>query len=288
MQKCILFILLPLSGIYAIFMLSKRAFARPKRFSLPIISVGNITVGGSGKTPLILALAREYEKPCIILRGYKRDSKGLHVVSHFGKIQTTLSVSGDEAMLYAKSLDHALVIVSEDRIKAIQKAKELGAKVVFLDDGFGKVHIKKFDIVIAPNENIKNPFCLPSGGFREPKSALKYADMVLADGVDFKREVKIVNQTPNMVLVTAIANASRLDMYLPKSVTKKYIYPDHHAFSKEELKRILEDEKASSILTTQKDFVKMQDFNLPISLMDLHIVFHTDVKNKIDNYLINF
>lgn len=286
-QKIISFILLPFTLIYCFIVTCKRKLAKKEDFKIPIISVGNLTVGGSGKTPLILSLARDYEKPAIILRGYKRDSKGLQIISYFGKIKESLHVSGDEAMLYAKSLDNALVIVSEDRKKAILKAKELGAKILFLDDGFNKSNIKKFDILITPSPYPKNTFCLPSGGFRESESAKKYANLILNENIDFKREVTIQNQTKKMVLVTAIANASRLDKYLPKEVTDKYIFPDHHPFTKKELEDILHVSKASSILTTRKDWVKMVDFGLNLSFLELEFIIENDVKNIINQYFLN-
>jgi tetraacyldisaccharide 4'-kinase len=112
--------------------LIKRAMAKPIDFGIPIISVGNIIVGGSGKTPVTIKLASKYENVCIILRGYGRASKGLQIVSINGKIQVDVKTSGDEAMLLANSLPKATIIVSEDRIKAILKAKELGCKIIFL------------------------------------------------------------------------------------------------------------------------------------------------------------
>lgn len=286
-QKIISFLLLPFSFFYCFIVTCKRKFTNAIDYDIPIISVGNLTIGGSGKTPLILSLAKEFDKPAIILRGYKRKSKGLHVISHFGKIKQGLHVSGDEAMLYAKSLDNALVIVSEDRIKAIKNAKDLGAKLIFLDDGFSKVKIKKFDILIKPNPYPRNTFCLPSGGFREPKSAEKYANLILEDGKDFTRISTISNHQKNMVLVTAIANASRLDKYLPKEVISKHIFPDHHSFTKEELENTLHVSKADFILTTRKDWVKMLDFDLPLSFLELELSICDEAREKILDYISN-
>ncbi len=279
------FILLPLSFLYTFILICKRIFSTCKDFQIPIISVGNLTVGGSGKTPLILSLAHDFHKPAIILRGYKRKSKGLHVISLFGKIQADLNTSGDEAMLYATSLKNALVIVSEDRIKAIKKAKELGANLIFLDDGFSKANIKKFDILIEPNPYPKNTFTIPSGAFREPLFVKKYANLILKEHIDFERKVSISNQTDNMSLVTAIANAKRLDMYLPKGVTNKHIFPDHHSFSKKELEQILHVDKVSSLLVTRKDWVKIKDFDLPLSFLELEFVVNKNIIQNINDYV---
>lgn len=285
LQKLISFLLFPLSLVYCFYVTLKRSIAKPISYNIPIISVGNLTVGGSGKTPFIQTLVSSYEKPAIILRGYKRVSKGLHVISRFGEIKTTLTISGDEAMLYALTCKNALVIVSECRVEAIKKAKKLGAKLIFLDDGFSKSHIEKFDILISPSPYPKNTFCLPSGSFRELENAKKYANLILTEDEDFTRKVTLSNPTPKMVLVTAIANATRLDQYLPKEVIKKEIFPDHHPFSKKELVDILEKTDATSILTTRKDWVKMQDFHLPLSFLELDFQIHLHVKQKIDKYI---
>ena len=142
-QKIISFLLLPFTFIYMLIILTKRAMSKEIEFGIPIISVGNIIVGGSGKTPVTIKLASKYENACIILRGYGRASKGLYVVSLNGKILEDVKTSGDEAMLLANSLPKATIIVSENRIKAILKAKELGCKIIFLDDGFSKSFIQK-------------------------------------------------------------------------------------------------------------------------------------------------
>ena len=84
-------------------------------FGIKIVGVGNLNVGGSGKTPLVTALASKYDDVAIILRGYGRNSKGLYVVKDKNTILEDVSISGDEAMIYAQKLKSAIVIVSEDR-----------------------------------------------------------------------------------------------------------------------------------------------------------------------------
>ena len=145
-QKIISFLLLPFTFVYMLIIFTKRAMAKQIEFGIPIISVGNLIVGGSGKTPITIELASKYENVCVILRGYGRASKGLQIVSLEGKILVDVKTSGDEAMLLAGSLPKATIIVCEDRIKAILKAKELGCKIIFLDDGFSKYQISKFNI----------------------------------------------------------------------------------------------------------------------------------------------
>ncbi len=240
----------------------------PEDFGIKIVSVGNLTVGGSGKTPLVTALAQKEQDPAIILRGYGRESQGMLVVKDQDKILCDVACSGDEAMIYAKKLPHATVIVSEDRKIAIKKAKELGCKIVFLDDAYSKHAIKKRDIII--DVTTKNNFCLPSGPYRERLWQDKDVTVVQED-VDFTREVSLVDATQKMALVTAIARPQRLDKYLPKNVVSKHYFEDHHIFTKEELENILRNDNATSLLVTFKDYVKMESFGLPLSLLDLEV-----------------
>ncbi|MFV0481653.1 MAG: tetraacyldisaccharide 4'-kinase [Campylobacteraceae bacterium] len=283
-QKFLSYLLSPLSIIYCLVGKIRRVVAKKEDFGLPVISVGNLNVGGSGKTPFCIEISKEFEKVAIILRGYKRESKGLIVVKDWQNILCDVRTSGDEAMLYATSTN-ALVIVSVDRIEAIQKAKEMGVKVVILDDGFGKVNIKKFDILIYPNPAPANNFCLPSGAYRESVSNYKNADLALHEDVDFKRKTKISNETKGMILVTAIANPARLDKYLPKSIKERFYFPDHYMYKKDELEKLLEKTGATSILTTRKDFVKIKDFGLNISILELEFEISLHVKERIKNYI---
>lgn len=283
-QKIISFLLLPLTFIYMLIILTKRAMAKPIEFGIPIISIGNIIVGGSGKTPVTIKLASKYENVCIILRGYGRASKGLQIVSINGKIQVDVKTSGDEAMLLANSLPKATIIVSEDRIKAILKAKELECKIIFLDDGFSKYQISKFNILLRPKDEPTNIFCLPSGGYREPKGFYAQADIELLEGTDFKRVINIkkdgkISELPSKtILITAISKPKRLLEYLPKDI-KMISFPDHYSFIKEDILKIQEEYKDFAIITTGKDFVKLKEFNIKnLYLMDLEI----EINEKVD------
>ena len=257
--------------------------AKPINFGIPVISVGNIIVGGSGKTPVTINLASKYENVCIILRGYGRASKGLQIVSLNGKIQVDVKTSGDEAMLLANSLPKATIIVSEDRVKAILKAKELESKIIFLDDGFSKYQISKFNILLRPKDEPTNIFCLPSGGYREPKGFYAQADIELLEGTDFKRVINIkkdgkISELPTKtILITAISKPKRLLEYLPKDI-KMISFPDHYSFTKEDISKIQEENKDFAIITTGKDFVKLKEFNIKnLYLMDLEIKISENV-----------
>ena len=190
-------------------------------------------------------------------------------------------MSGDEAMIYAHKIPHAIIIVSEDRKEGILKAKELGAKLLFLDDAYSKHDIKKLDILIEVESSNKS--CLPSGPFRERLWDSKDV-LLLKEERDFKRVVELKNQKPKMSLVTAIARPSRLDRFLPEVISKNY-FEDHHAFSENELLEVLRKDKSDSLLVTYKDFVKIENYNLPLSLLDLSMEVDERVFEAIGNYI---
>ena len=275
--------------------LLKRTFAKEVDFGIPVISIGNIIVGGSGKTPIAIKLASSYENSCVILRGFGRASKGLFVISNKGEILEDIEISGDEAMLLAKSLVKSTVIVSEDRSQGIKKAKELGCKIVFLDDGFSKYSIKKFNILLRPKDEPTNFYCLPSGGYREPKGLYAYADLELKEGRDFTRIISIkkgekkVSLEEKVMVLTAISKPKRLLEFLPKN-TQLLAFPDHHTFTADEIKEIKEKYQKYQILTTGKDLVKLESFNIKnLCLMDLDIkledsVDFSNLKNYIKKY----
>ena len=283
-QKCLAIALLPLSWIYCAGVILKSKFSKALDFGIPIISIGNLTLGGSGKTPLGIAILNEFESGFVVLRGYGRASSGLVKVAISGKILTDVKTSGDEAMEYAKSVRNANVIVSENRDIAINEAKKMGAKYVLLDDGFGKFHIKKFNVLIRPSAKPYFDFVLPSGAYRYSSKFYAKADYVVKEGEDFTRASEIINQTPKMVLVTAIANPQRLEPYFSLCVGRE-IYPDHYAFSRDELAGILAHYGATSLLVTRKDAVKMEEFGLPLSVIALKTTltdkFKRIIKEKI-------
>jgi len=280
-ERFVSLLFLPLSFLYCLVVYVKFVLAKEENFGIKIVSVGNLTVGGSGKTPLVTALASHYKDTAVVLRGYGRRSTGTVVVKADKKILCDVSQSGDEAMVYAKKLEDVTVIVSEDRKEGIKKAKEYGAKIVFLDDGYSKHSIKKLDLVL--HVNTKNNFCLPSGPYREKLWKGKKAHF-LYEEKDFKRKVVIKDPTPKMVLVTAIARPQRLDSYLPDEVVAKYYFEDHYDFKKEEIQKIIQKEQPSSLLVTLKDYVKLEHFGYPLSLMDLDVEVEKKVFDLIKSY----
>jgi len=275
--------LFPLTIIYCIVVAYKRIKAKPIDFGVKIVSIGNIVLGGSGKTPLTIELAKNKDNVAVILRGYGRNSKGMYVVSDCGKILENVDISGDEAQLLALSLPKATVIVSQNRAEAIIKAKQLGAKLIFLDDGHSQYHIQKIDILIRPKTEPTNLFCLPSGGYRETKMNYAFADVVLQDGVDFVRKTsfsqngnKLDNLPEKLLLVTAISKANRLFEYLPDNIHNE-IFPDHYNFTQNDINNIISKYPDYTVVTTAKDMVKLKQFNLKnIITIDLEI----DIINK--------
>jgi len=263
----------------------RRSFTKKEKFVVPIISIGNLIVGGSGKTPFVIALATKYPHATIISRGYGRKSKGVVEVVREQKIIATVEESGDEAMLMANLLPNN-IIVSEDRKKAIDYAISSGARLILLDDGFNRVGIKKFEILLEP-QYIPNRLPFPAGPFREFSFTKKEADLILQEGEDFSRVVSFSNLREKMILVTAIANPQRLNKYLPKGVIAKKIFPDHAYFDEEVMVDLLRDSGADTLLVTQKDAVKLTPFMLPLSIMRLELDIDASVFESIDKYINN-
>jgi len=268
--------LLPISLLYTFLMYIRRLIAKKERFKIPIISIGNLIVGGSGKSPFIIEVASRYRDVAIISRGYGRKSRGTIVI----KKDSDVEISGDEALMIANALPNAMMIVSENRKDGIKKAIKLGAKVIFLDDGFNRVDIDKLDIILQP-KFIKNFFTLPAGAFREYYNTP--ADIKLVEDIDYQRIVTIDNLTSSMILITAIANPSRLDKFLPKEVEKKVYFQDHQFFDKDEILSLSQNYK--SILVTSKDLVKLNGLDINISIMRLKIDIDREVLDRIDSYI---
>lgn len=274
-------LLWPLSALYCFGMRRRFHSVIPNDPGIAVVSIGNLTVGGSGKTPLTTALAQKQLRPAIVLRGYGRRSRGLQLVSDGDRVLCDVACSGDEAMQYALTLPHAVVIVSEDRLEGIARAKSMGCHCVLLDDGYGKHFIRKLDIVIAVQT--PNRFCLPSGPYRERLWEGKRA-FVAQEGRDFKRHVTVNEGAKKMVLVTAIARPQRLEPFLPPVIARHY-FPDHHYFEEEELREILQSSGAEKLLVTYKDYVKIRTFNLPTALLELTLEIGDELSGEVERFI---
>jgi len=231
-------------------------------------------------------LARYFaeKKVAIVSRGYGRQSRGLVEVSRNGTLLTNVLQSGDEAMLLALRAPYSSVIVSEQRNPAIEKALRQGAELVLLDDGFGRVEIEKFEILLEPG-TLPNRLTLPAGPLREFVWSRAEADLVLREGKDFSRGVRYQNLKKRMLLLTAIANPSRLNPYLPDGVVAKIYLENHAYFDAVLLQEYLNMHGAESLLVTEKDWVKLKDFDLPLSLMVLELELNEGIMPQIETYI---
>ena len=155
----------------------KGFFRRCKPEGIKVVSVGNLSVGGTGKTPTVLELAkiltsRGY-KVTVLLRGYRRRTKGTLLVSDGKKTFLEVFDAGDEAYLYAKLLNGVPVAVSENRCKGAELLKRFSPDVLLLDDALQHVRMgRDFDIVILTPRDLEDRV-LPFGRLREPLSVLK-------------------------------------------------------------------------------------------------------------------
>lgn len=158
-----------------------------RRLARPVLSVGGLAVGGSGKTPLVSHLARLLlsmgERPAVLSRGYARRAAvdGVVIVRDADAIRADLARAGDEPLMLARALDGAVVVVSPQRYLAGRLAElRLGATVHVLDDGFQHLALERdADLLVVTPDELEDPRVLPSGRLREPVSAAARADAVL-------------------------------------------------------------------------------------------------------------
>jgi tetraacyldisaccharide 4'-kinase len=154
------------------------------RVTVPVISVGNISTGGVGKTPFVeLVLERLLQSGplSVVSRGYGRKSVGTVVVGDGRGKFSTVEDSGDEPLQLAHKYPEAIVVADEKRVRGALNAIELGARIILLDDGFQHRYLHRdLNIVILTAQEILNgDLMLPGGNRREPWTALKRADLVV-------------------------------------------------------------------------------------------------------------
>jgi len=163
------------------------------RLSRPVMSIGNLTVGGTGKTPITIGIARTLCQAglnvAIVSRGYKRKStKPVVVVSDGKGYFASCADAGDEPYLMARSVARAAVVVGADRPAAAQVAiEQFGSDVILLDDGFQHIRLMRdFDLVLIDyNDEPQKDFLLPAGRLREPLSALSRASTIIITKIPY-------------------------------------------------------------------------------------------------------
>ena len=200
--------LLFLSFFYG-FILKKRSFLytvgllKKRKLNAKVISVGNLTVGGTGKTPMVISIAeillRNNKKTAILSRGYKSQEEGrLKIASDGKEIKLNPVSAGDEPYLIAERLKNVPVLICPDRYESGRYAIEnFGVDTIILDDGFQNLAVTKdIDILLI---DAMNPFgsgnLLPRGILREPLSAIKRADIIIITKADYPENISDIIET---------------------------------------------------------------------------------------------
>ena len=197
----------PLSALFGAIMavrnwLFDAGLITARRVPVPVISVGNISVGGTGKTPFVEFLAsslqRENRRVAVISRGYGRRTKGLVIVSDGKRVLTDAAAGGDEAVQIARRVKGTIVLVDARRAKAAELAvRDFGATVVVADDAFQHRFLHRdLDIVMMTRDEVlTGDRLLPVGRRREPLSALRRADVVVISACSSVKEFDAAHET---------------------------------------------------------------------------------------------
>jgi len=277
------------SDFYAAFVRRRRErYARRpdlrQRLRRPVISIGNLAVGGRGKTPMVACITRELlamgERPAILSRGYGRTQPedGIVVVRDPEGMRSDLPRAGDEPLMLARALEGVSVLVSPDRYLAGRLAEHAFETTVHvLDDGFQHLQLDRdIDIVLVGRDDVKTPITLPRGRLREPLDTLIAADAILAadDDVsvtDFdrpffrtRRSIRLPDIDGQSVFIVAgIAGPERFFEDLRRlgcAVAGARAFADHHPYSRKDMSGIADAARragAQVIVTTEKDYVRM-------------------------------
>lgn len=301
-------------------------------FPIPVIAVGNLSVGGTGKTPqieyLIRLLSNKY-KIATLSRGYKRKSEGFILAN----ATSNAEILGDEPFQFYKKFPNIQVAVDANRKNGIEQLLSQSNKpdVILLDDAFQHRKVKAgfYILLTAYNDLFINDFMLPTGNLRESRSGAKRADMIIVTKcprdiselaqnkikksllrenekqaevfftfIDYDDKIYSNNKTLNVnevktvdkLLLAGIAKPESFFAYLQSENDECLMYPDHHHFSEKEIVEIKEKAKNKIIITTEKDFVRLNEklsndslFYLPIK--SSFVNNSTDFDKQIINYV---
>lgn len=293
-----------------------RRYKPSTRFDIPVISVGNLAVGGTGKTPMVEYLIRLLSsevKVATLSRGYGRKTKGFKIA---GAADTAATLGDEPYQIYKKFSPQIEVTVGEERVYAIpmilQEKEDINT--IILDDAFQHRSVTPgFSILLTEYGNpFFNDYVLPMGRLREAKDGADRADVVVVtkcpphtgedEMMEFENHIHAYTNKPvffsgirygepvafgkpgplskKVILVSAIANAHILEDYVRKNYTllKHFSFRDHYAFTKSDLHEIESMLKQHpdgevSILTTEKDMVKLQRDELKANVSVLPIFY---------------
>ena len=261
----------------------------------PVISVGNLSVGGTGKTPIVATLARMLrawgERPAILSRGYgrRRTGEGVVVVSDGNRVLEPVDRSGDEPQMLAQALPGVPVLVCPDRYLAGRLAEhQLHCTVLLLDDGFQHLALgRQVDVLVMPASDLDEAI-LPSGRLREGLDAACSADCLVVPGSDedVARVAAAFERTPVFRVaqhyellralggalpagrrVVAVAGIGRPHRFFKTvrdqgyEVVRELPFPDHHWYTVSDVERIeaaARDSGADLVVTTEKDAVRLR------------------------------
>ncbi|MBE6450477.1 MAG: tetraacyldisaccharide 4'-kinase [Alphaproteobacteria bacterium] len=302
------YILLPLGWLYCFATILRIKLKKPYKSGLPVICIGNLTAGGTGKTPVSIAIVQMLKKygknPFFISRGYGGKLSGVVVNK---QIHTPDEV-GDEPLLLSEV---APVCINADRAKAAKQALDNGADILVMDDGFQNPSLYK-DIsflVFSGKFGIGNGAVIPAGPLRETfAGGIKRADALIVIGDDktnlsHKTDLPIffADITEDKPKVTnskvyafaGIGYPEKLYQSLKNvglDVVRTKDFPDHHFYTKEDLMSIIDEAKKENlaIFTTSKDYVKIpSDIKQHINVLNIKIMWRDEkslekfIKNKL-------
>lgn len=271
-----------------------RRVLRERRLTRPVVSVGNLSVGGSGKTPFVIALGELLKQRGfqidVLSRGYGRKRGGVRLVDPQG----SSADFGDEPILIARRLG-VPVVVGESRYEAGRLAEgTLLSQIHLLDDGFQHRSLaRSFDIVLLTPEDLDSRL-LPSGRLREPLASLKRADAVVLPGGlasnhaalhgrtiwTMQREIEFATAPQKPVVFCGIARPHqffaqvRTAGVLPAA---EIPFRDHHRYDRSDIRSLLEAHRlrgAGGFLTTEKDLVNLGESRhalQPLSIASLRL-----------------
>jgi len=276
-----------------------KAILKSTSFDIPVIAVGNLSVGGTGKTPQIEYLIRllsENYKVATLSRGYKRKSEGFVLADSSANAE----IIGDEPFQYYQKFPKIQVAVDANRTNGIQQllAQKNPPEIILLDDAFQhrKVKAGLYLLLTAYNDLYCDDFTLPVGNLRESRSGAHRAKIVIVTkcpeslSLDEKNKIRSKldlnpdqqlfftainyddavfsenNQLPvreiqktDKVLLAGIAKPEPFFNYLKKENDVLMKFPDHHHFSDSEIAEIKAKAKNKLIATTEKDYVRIKD-----------------------------